>query len=702
MYEQEVAARPRDRKVLTPQEITKATFAKLQENDSDRTPIVEVLNILSINKEGGHITYSTLTKKAQEGTLLEFDRQGRPTSTLQNLSSAYAEAIALKSLRDNTGRFESAVFEPVTQARNATDQASSSSNWLYSLPGKAGRAILDSFANKTPDILFTVPRVEIRTATTDLVTFGKWGNIVDPKDPTNTKRLLEYKFRDQNLFSPVEVTVSGRGDEINKKVKKFKDGYRNPFPGDKSIAYVPVLVMDYGNYENLPNDTKQDITNKMRQLGGFVSLVPGLLNLSNKKAIEAATQLTSAMQSRRKELDENHKQEVNNSLTNKKLYFAEKLKSEDSLILSKAWLGGKANFKNLLENFNFALKNKPQETTNKATANAISPKVNNTVSQKESAAETYKRVTSNIKFNPSYFQKIGVVNSDHIDLVIAIGAIKSGLDPVELLKQSPTYQAKMPVLNKMWLNKVIHDAKGISEEAPDSANFQKAIKKYDAKKTKAQSNQKQATNTNPTKRLAAEVYQEMTSLLKETASYSQDAGIDVVNNSNHLDLMLAKQLMRKDIDYETILRQSPNYRSKEPAEANSWLKNIIKDGISMNKEYYLDSDGSQKIIRSYDNDASRPQEKSDFEKLSKSIQGYNSSYSTDRGGLLVAVATAAIKAGMNPEQVLRQDPKYSANEKSESLVEKTIEKAESAVQAEKSRIERQAQRDSQRDRGREL
>ena len=95
---------------------------------------------------------------------------------------------------------------------------------------------------------------------------------------------------------------------------------------------------------------------------------------------------------------------------------------------------------------------------------------------------------------------------------------------------------------------------------------------------------------------------------------------------------------------------------------------------------------------------------SDFEKLSKSIQRYNSSYSTDREGLLIAVAEAAIKAGMNPEQVLRQSPDYLSADsgKGEALVEKTVEKADSNVQEERSRAEQQAQRDNQRDRGREL
>jgi hypothetical protein len=223
------------------------------------------------------------------------------------------------------------------------------------------------------------------------------------------------------------------------------------------------------------------------------------------------------------------------------------------------------------------------------------------------------------------------------------------------------------------------------------------------KQSFALNNKPQATtNTTPKRRLASEVYQEMAVSLKATASYPQKAGIDIVNNSNHLDLMLATQLMKKDIDHEKILRQSPNYRSKEPTEANLWLKNIIEDGISMNKEYYLDSTVSQKIIRSYDNEKTRPPEKSNFEKLSESAQRYNSEYSSDREGLLIAVATAAIKAGMNPEKVLRQSPDYllAISGKGEALVEKTIEKAESAVQAERSRVEQRAQeKDNQRDRG---
>jgi hypothetical protein len=206
------------------------------------------------------------------------------------------------------------------------------------------------------------------------------------------------------------------------------------------------------------------------------------------------------------------------------------------------------------------------------------------------------------------------------------------------------------------------------------------------------------TNAAPQKRLASEIYQEMIDSLKDTASYPEKAGIDIFNNSEHLDLMLAMQLAKKDAAYEIVLKQSPNYRSKEPAAAKAWFEKMLEDGRILSKEYYFDSDGSQEIIRSYDNDASRPLEKSNFEKLSESVQRYNSSYSTDREGLLVAVATAAIKAGMNPEQVLRQDPKYSANEKGEALVEKTIENAESNIQAERSRVEQQALRDSQRGR----
>jgi hypothetical protein len=566
MSEQRVSARPRDRKVLTSEELAKQTFANLQNNDPNSVPIVEVLSILSTNKEPGHITYRTLIKKSQAGTLLQFDSKNRPDGSLQNLSSAYAEAIVLKTLRNNTGSEASAIFEPVTQARNAIEPYSSSSNSLFRIPAEASNAILKSFANKTPDILFTVPKIETRIGNTTEVTYGSWGKIVNPKDPTNTKKLLEYEFRNQSLLSPVEVTISGDSTEINKKIKKFEEDYKNPFPRDKTIAYVPVLVMDYDNYKNISNFEKPKIINRMRQLGGFVSLVPNLQRDADRKAIEAAIQLTSIMQSRRKEID---KQEVDNSLMNQGLYLDGNSKSETNSLFSKAWQGAKTNFTKLSEKFKSSLNNKSQEIT------SIAP-----------------------------------------------------------LK----------------------------------------------------------------KRLASDIYQEKTSSIKETVSYPEKVGINVIGNSNHLDLMLSKQLATTDWEVEKILKQSPNYRSKEPNEANLWLKNMINDGKSMSKEYYLDSTGSQKIIRSYDNDVSRPPEKSNFEKLSESVQRYNSEYTRNREGLLVAVATAAIRDGMNPEQVLRESPDYlsAMSGKGESLVEKTIEKAESAIQVEKSRVEQQAQRDSQR------
>lgn len=118
MPEQEFAARPRNCETLTPEELTKRTFINLQNNDSDNTPIVEVLDILSSEGDVGHTSYKNLTLKAQRGALSsEFDNLGRPIGTLQNLSSAYAEAIVLKELRNNTGSNESAIFKPATQAR---------------------------------------------------------------------------------------------------------------------------------------------------------------------------------------------------------------------------------------------------------------------------------------------------------------------------------------------------------------------------------------------------------------------------------------------------------------------------------------------------------------------------------------------------------------------------------------------------------
>jgi hypothetical protein len=74
MYEQEIAARPRNRNMLTPLELTRETLYKLQSNDPNNIPIVEVLEILSMNKDPGHITYPTLISLMQKESQLALYR----------------------------------------------------------------------------------------------------------------------------------------------------------------------------------------------------------------------------------------------------------------------------------------------------------------------------------------------------------------------------------------------------------------------------------------------------------------------------------------------------------------------------------------------------------------------------------------------------------------------------------------------------
>jgi hypothetical protein len=91
MFEQEIAARPRNRKVLTPEELARETFANLQNKDPENVPIVEVLSILSTSKDLGHITYRTLVGKAQEGTLLTFDAKEAATQLTSVVQSRRKE-----------------------------------------------------------------------------------------------------------------------------------------------------------------------------------------------------------------------------------------------------------------------------------------------------------------------------------------------------------------------------------------------------------------------------------------------------------------------------------------------------------------------------------------------------------------------------------------------------------------------------------
>lgn len=156
----EISARSKKRK--TAEEIAREQFAEIQNNDSSRVPIVEVLDILSDSEDGGHIKYRKISEAAKNRNLLEFDDQGRPKGALQNLSSAFAEAVVLKDLRDGTPS-GLVIFEPASQAKKLFNNLSVIDNPGVSILSFLGKNAIDSFQNrKTPDILYISPRFEVK------------------------------------------------------------------------------------------------------------------------------------------------------------------------------------------------------------------------------------------------------------------------------------------------------------------------------------------------------------------------------------------------------------------------------------------------------------------------------------------------------------------------------------------------------------
>jgi hypothetical protein len=313
----EVSTRPRKRR--TSEEITRETFAEIQGNDPSNIPIVEVLDILSDSR--GHIKYQEISTKAQNRSLLEFDGKRKPVGTLQNLSSAFAEATILKELRNGTPSGV-AIFEPVAQASSLFNNLSAIDNPGIGILSLLGKNIIDSFRNrKTPDILYISPQFEIKKGKLTEIHYGSLSNIVNPKNPTNSYNLLDIDFRDRTLIAPVEVTIGARPNSITQKITKFRENYANPFPNNKKFAYVPVLVLDYDNFRGLSRKFQTEIVTDMNNIGGVVSLKHGLAAFADRRAISAAEKIIEAINSRQTKsaLSQNNQQQLENFAADKNL-----------------------------------------------------------------------------------------------------------------------------------------------------------------------------------------------------------------------------------------------------------------------------------------------------------------------------------------------------------------------------------------------
>jgi hypothetical protein len=516
----EIAAKPRKRNVTSGQ-LAKEIFVDINYNDPLHVPIKEVLDVLSANRQG-FIKYNELGKVAQAGRLLDIKEDGTMNGTFNNLKSAYAEAIVLAGFRKG-GTLNTAIYEPSKQSGTVEGGLA-----IYNAPTDLVPAIIDSFGKKTPDILFYSPLVETQNGNTRIVRYGSLDNIINPDNPTDVTRLLEYNYSRQSLVSPVEVTTATTPSLIKAKVDKFKNGYSNPVAGNSKIAYVPILVVDYDAYKKLRTEDKIEIVNGMKSVGGVVSVYPGLNALAVREATKAANKLTSEIRSRSRLYEKGQGIEPDHG---------EQVLAADTLSINQTEL--------------------------------IAFGQEKSVSQENAAIPSYQKLVSAAQSIDSQLRPLGIDvinNPNHLNIMIATKAITIGLNPQEIFKQSPTYLSLAPATGELWINNIVTSAQeALAQPSITSATSQKIFQAYSNTKNNSQAIQQNSTNE----------FEKFATVVKSHASQLLSVGLDVLHNSKDLHVAIAMVAKNTDKDVKAILRQSPACSVLTAKESetlvNSWV-----------------------------------------------------------------------------------------------------------------------------------
>jgi hypothetical protein len=203
--------------------------------------------------------------------------------------------------------------------------------------------------------------------------------------------------------------------------------------------------------------------------------------------------------------------------------------------------------------------------------------------------------------------------------------------------------------------------------------------------------------------------------IKSNPSFFQGAGLDP-SNSKHVDLIIAATTTDKDLDTAEILKQAPNYLSKRPAVAKMWLDKIVEDGKQISSEGFFSTTKSQKILRFYNEEKTKPSQQKNpdqqkdfgqqkditgFDQAAALIKNHSSEFKKiglnvldNRKDLLIAISFAVLKTGDDPSknELLRQSPEFLAAEtpaEEEALIRESIEKAKSTLESTKSEPEPQ-------------
>jgi hypothetical protein len=314
---------------------------------------------------------------------------------------------------------------------------------------------------------------------------------------------------------------------------------------------VPILVLDKDAFLSIDPSRRAKLVERMTRIGGVVQVITGLNYQAEKILYDYAPEIIRAVAAYRKQHPRTKELDS-------------KQNTEKRSLSSRLFAKPEEWFQNL---------------TQKSPLNSKVEKAEKPV-QKESASETYQKLVSKIKSNPSFFERMGLdtANSKHIDLIIATSTAKKDLGTAEILKQSPDYLSKRPAVAKMWLDKIVEDGEKLaSEERLSTPKSLKVIQFYNDKKPRT--NIKTSTQTEQQKNVNA--FNQAVALVKNHSSEFEKIGLNVLNNRKDLLTGISFAILSSGNDPSKLLQQSPEFLAAvTPKEGEALISESIEKAKS--------------------------------------------------------------------------------------------------------------------------
>jgi hypothetical protein len=195
-------------------------------------------------------------------------------------------------------------------------------------------------------------------------------------------------------------------------------------------------------------------------------------------------------------------------------------------------------------------------------------------------------LVSNIKSNPSFFQRAGLdpSNSKHVDLIIAATTADKDLDTAKILKQSPDYLSKRPSIAKMWLDKIVEDGVQISSEGLFSTTkSQEILQFYNEKKAEINQQKKPDQQKDFGQQKDVMAFDQAAALIKNHSSEFEKIGLNVLDNRKDLLAAISLAVLKtgNDPSKSELLRQSPEFlAAATPEEGEALISESIKKAKS--------------------------------------------------------------------------------------------------------------------------